>query len=158
MFALNSKAPRPLFRRTCAWSVADRHRLRPDGGIDLGISEGSVSEDLRNEYFSRAGQARQKQRKTNRTEEVTAEREAFPALFLPDSSHADLGAVSCATHKEDSSQLMLTKTAGVLCVCLSSGIIILNAGDLRQRVSFSAVFLPGRRKGCGARSCPAGPR
>ena len=68
---------------------------------------------------------RQKQRKTNRTEEVTAEREAFPALFLPDSSHADLGAVSCATRKEDSSQLMLTKTAGVLCVCLSSGIIIL---------------------------------
>ena len=46
-------------------------------------------------------------------------------LLLPDSSPEDLQAVTCATHKEDRSDVMLAKTAGILCVCLPSGIIML---------------------------------
>ena len=52
-----------------------KHRVRGDNGIELRlseiggegrsawVSEGSVSKALREEYFNRAGQARQKQRK-----------------------------------------------------------------------------------------------
>ncbi|OLQ15341.1 hypothetical protein AK812_SmicGene385 [Symbiodinium microadriaticum] len=43
-----------------------------------------------------------------------------------DSASNDLLAVSCSTHKEtESCQRELAKTAGVLCVCLSSGLILM---------------------------------
>jgi hypothetical protein len=117
-----------------------KHRVRGDNGIELRlseiggegrsawVSEGSVSKALREEYFNRAGQARQKQRKKSRLQPLPAEAEdegSLPTLLLPDSSPEDLQAVTCATHKEDRSDVMLAKTAGILCVCLSSGIIML---------------------------------
>jgi len=97
-----------------------KHRVRGD-------SEGSVSKALLEEYFNRAGRARQK-RKKSRLQPLPAEAEdegSLPTLLLPDSSPEDLQAVTCATHKEDRSDVMLAKTAGILCVCLSSGIIML---------------------------------
>ena len=113
-----------------------KHRVRGDNGIELRlseiggegrsawVSEGSVSKALREEYFNRAGQARQKQRKKSRLQPLPAEG-SLPTLLLPDSSPEDLQAVTCATHKEAGSDALLAKTAGVLCVCLSSGIIVL---------------------------------
>ena len=72
-----------------------------------------------------------------------AEREAL----MPDrSSHEDLTAVRCNTHKEsDEAVRDLAKTAGILCACLSSGIIVLTremygCESLSQRYLFVSAL------------------
>ena len=115
-----------------------KHRVRSDHGVELllsetcgdkrsaWVSEGSVQKALRDEYFNQAGQARRKQRKKSHAPTgPTAEGESWPTLLIPESAPEDLQAVTCATRKEAGSDALLAKTAGVLCVCLSSGIIVL---------------------------------
>lgn len=130
----------PKLHRTLAWQdvTVVKHRVRSGGGVEFLLSEiggdkrsawfleDSVPKALRQEYLNRAGQARQKQRKKSHMPAGShGETEDLPLLLLPESTQEDLQAVTCATHKEDGSNAMLTKTAGVLCVCLSSGVIVL---------------------------------
>ena len=98
-----------------------------------------MSKALRDEYFNRAGQARQKQRKKSHLPTVSVgHASGSEGLVLPDSLPEDLQAVTCATHKEDGLDVMLAKTAGLLCVRLSSGII-----RLMQEI-FGSESLPQR--------------
>ena len=53
------------------------------------------------------------------------ERSVLPTLVLSDSAPEDLQAVPCATRKESGPDVTLAKTAGILRVCLSSGVIVL---------------------------------
>jgi hypothetical protein len=90
-----------------------KHRVRGDNGIELRlseiggegrsawVSEGSVSKALREEYFNRAGQARQKQRKKSRLQPLPAEAEdegslpTLPWLCLADLKNSFLEFFLC---------------------------------------------------------------
>ena len=58
------------------------------------------------------------------------------------SDPADLASVACSTHKESSTaQRQLAKSAGMLCVCLSEGLILHTQEHLWLRVSEPALLL-----------------
>jgi len=75
--------------------------------------------------------------------EALTPEERQTTLALHSADH-DLTAVACGTHKEGGNEkVMLAKTAGILCACLSSGVVILmqecfGAESLSQRYFFIA--------------------
>lgn len=119
------------------------HRLCQDGTIevhiqeqvgaerDAWVSEKAVSPELLTSYYKQLGSDRQadkakkkRRRRVPRPEPVPLS-DPLPSNVLPQMSvPEDLAAVSCATHKEDTNTA-LARTAGVLAVCISSGIILL---------------------------------
>lgn len=139
---------------------------RKDGLDTLWVPEEDVHQALVKQYFRQLGAqhldaltARKKQRVLARKgwlqvmETAMAEvgdqwhgmSDAEKAAALPErSSQEDLAAVVCKTHKESTSEIAkLSRTAGVLCACISSGVVVLmreifGCESLSQRYFFLA--------------------
>ena len=125
-----------------------RLEVRRQGGDDaIWVSEAVLPPPLVTEYFRNQGAARLAARGARKKQRLQARQgwrqvvgaalhavaddwnamtDAEKAAALPErSSPADLTAVACRTHKEsESASAELSKTAGILCSCISSGIIV----------------------------------
>lgn len=117
-------------------------------GRDMWVSEEVVHPKLVREYLRRTGAARlggatDKRRRLATPSSAAAGSNDLPLLALD----TDLGSVACRTHKEDApQQRLLARTAGVLCACLSSGIIVMvreiyGCESLSQRYLFISALV-----------------
>lgn len=115
------------------------HRYNKDGNIevhlqekhgaqrDAWVAEGTVSQDLLDNYFNRAGASKLAAKLNKRRREPSSEPQVVAttgSTLMQLSEKADLESVACTTHKEGGAQATLAKSAGLLCACLSSGLII----------------------------------
>lgn len=100
------------------------------------VSDSAVPEDVLSKYMRQVGDEKLKLRKRPHPPEqmdtAAASSIAPPvelaqanAGLLQSSDSADLTSVTCSTHKEsNSAQRQLAKSAGMLCACLSEGVIL----------------------------------
>lgn len=115
------------------------HRYNKDGNIevhlqekhgaqrDAWVAEGTVSQVLLDNYFNRAGASKLAAKLNKRRREPSSEPQVVAttgSTLMQLSEKADLESVACTTHKEGGAQATLAKSAGLLCACLSSGLII----------------------------------
>jgi len=110
------------------------HRYNKDGNIevhlqekhgaqrDAWVAEGTVSQDLLDNYFNRAGASKLAAKLNKRRREPSSEPQVVAttgSTLMQLSEKADLESVACTTHKEGGAQATLAKSAGLLCACLS---------------------------------------
>ena len=112
------------------------HRIQTDGSVQVllretkgaereaWVSESVVHQALLDQYFKRKGVERQQNKKKRAVGPSYVESPPDVTVLPHLSAAEDLSAVACVTHKEHE-PLQLAKSAGVLCVCLSSGLIVL---------------------------------
>ena len=130
------------------------------------VSDACVPAAVLSKYVRQVGQEKLKPRKRSHEDQSQSLGEASsplpsasrpagtnsPADLQQLSDSTDLMSVTCSTHKESTAaQKQLKKSAGMLCACLSDGVILhMQEIDLWLRISKPAIHLRCHRQGIDA--------